>query len=148
MVIYAANEQQEEKCEAKRTHHDLREREQHERGAERAACHPQELSGWGIASASIIITDTVYVVQDQRRTLATPRSTRRMLLKMMAPTSARLIWREMTATLSGARCTKGRNESMYASTRLTTSAFDVVSPPGMGAERGSTRLTVDYSSAR
>ena len=76
------------------------------------------------------------------RTLATPRSTRRMLLRMIAPTRARLIWREITASRSCGTSTNGRKETMYASTKLTTSAL-VVGAASPGGERGRTRLTID-----
>ena len=67
-----------------------------------------------------------------------------MLLRMIAPTSARLICREMTATLLGGRCTNGRKDRAYASTKLTASALvDPCTAPGSdGRERGKTRLTM------
>ena len=76
------------------------------------------------------------------RTLATPRNTRRMLLRMITPTRARLIWREITASRSCGTSTNGRKETMYASTKLTTSAL-VVDADSPGGERGRTRLTID-----
>ena len=86
------------------------------------------------------------MVNRKRRTPATPRSTRRMLLRMIAPTSARLICREMTATLSCGRCTNGKKDSAYASTKLTASApVEPCAVPGSdGRERGRIRLTMHY----
>ena len=70
-----------------------------------------------------------------------------MLPRMIAPTSARLIWRASTATVSGATRTKGRNEKRCASTRLTASALlgaAAAAPSGdAGAgARGRTRPTM------
>ena len=67
-----------------------------------------------------------------------------MLLRMMTPTRAKLICREITATLSAGTCTKGRKENRYAITKLTTSAFVEVDSPGLDeGERGIIRLKID-----
>lgn len=46
-----------------------------------------------------------------RLTRATPRRTSRILLRIMTPTRARLICRDMTAISSEMRCTDGRKET-------------------------------------
>ena len=132
------------------TYHDLREREQHERRPERAARHAQHLHTTPMTDRDLISIPSRARRRKIKRTPATPRSTRRMLLRMMMPTSARLTCREIAATLSCGTCTNGSTESMCASTSDTTSAFvccgGVPSSPGVdggGGERGRTRLTID-----
>lgn len=78
-----------------------------------------------------------------RHTLATPRNTRRILLRISIPTKARLICRETTATSSTLSCTDGKSDSAWARRMVSTSVFVRVRD-GSCAREGKTMFNIAF----